>query len=393
MPTERQDAERQRVLLPAFDSVAQRQLYDLHPLDPAKAEEALVGDLRAAHFLGGRILLSDAMLLDSRFFNEIGPEKLANRLGISPTDLPLTILCAEPDLKTTLTKKLDDAGFRWQLGHGNSGRSWVTPEITARWNEWIDAAAAGRIQIEQMSAHADGSAKPDFPFELDLAKEAGLNHPVVATFVEASRGTLKRSTVYTAYDQALSSTSDEEIRNELRILREIWNEHYLQAQAIQQDASWLALPPRGGEETDGQPQPRVAKVSAGRRSFKVSGDLLESLRTMPPGVYAQLLYATSRQRAAFAANPSTLRMRSLAFMAAAAKPAGGGLLVSAATALSSLALAVVLYLISQQFVVLHGWWALFAAVVTALATFPWSKLMPLRQLWPRTLDGALSVAK
>ena len=111
----------------------------------------VVGALRVAHLIGGEILVTDSMLLDSRFFTTVGPRDLATLLGSPPGDLPLTVLVNGPTVGDALEDKLARGqGFRWQLAGQHQREGWVTPEIRSAWDEWVRAAERGAIRTEPM---------------------------------------------------------------------------------------------------------------------------------------------------------------------------------------------------------------------------------------------------
>ena len=90
-----------RIFLTELDSVAMRRLHD-DSTDPSRAMARVVGALRVAHLIGGEILVTDSMLLDSRFFTTVGPRDLATLLGSPPGDLPLTVLVNGPTVGDAL---------------------------------------------------------------------------------------------------------------------------------------------------------------------------------------------------------------------------------------------------------------------------------------------------
>lgn len=107
---------RPRIFVAELDSVATRRLYSDYQLSDVDVEARLVGALRLAHLVGGEILVTDAMLFDSRFFAELEPGELATLLGASPQRLPLAVLHREPTLGEALEAKIARGpGFRWQL--------------------------------------------------------------------------------------------------------------------------------------------------------------------------------------------------------------------------------------------------------------------------------------
>lgn len=134
-----------RIMVAELDSIAQQEVFDA-ATDRAAAVRAISGWLRSALVLSGRILVTDSMLLDGRYFMELGPEGVARELGASVRDLPLTICGVQPTLRAGLEQKLAQPGFEWQLHYGLSTR----PDKPAKhhrrvWEKWLLALDEGSI--------------------------------------------------------------------------------------------------------------------------------------------------------------------------------------------------------------------------------------------------------
>jgi hypothetical protein len=365
-----------RVLIAELDSLAQRDLESR--LGRAATEQHLVGALRAAHLLAGTVLVTDSMLLDSRFFSSVGPRELAARLGTEVSRLPLSIVSKEGSLRTALAAKLADEEFVWQLDDDRPLRSW---------HAWIAAEEAGYVAAETFTSfdHAGGPiAKPDFVAPPPLRTRS--EHPVVAEFVErAGSAEAKRSSVY-ADHRAARSTVEQEHQDELDRLHREWNLHYLQAMATQHHASWITFEPEltAALTADGH--------LAGPKTLTISGRLHDLISDAPPAVYAQMRFAARHASDRFKEDPTARNLRSLAF-ALDSSTSSPGLRASAFGAIASLVLAV----LGLGFGVLDSlgglskWWTTVVVVLAGLVTFPWAAVPIFRATRSKHVTGLLAI--
>lgn len=370
-------ARLRRVLIAELDSLAQHELGDR--LGRAAAEQYLVGVLRAAHLLAGTVLVTDSMLLDSRFFTSLGPRDLAARLGTEVNRLPLSVVSPTGSLRTALEVKLADPDFTWQLGEDRPVETW---------RAWIEAEEAGYIAAETFTWFEHGGKqvpKPDFTAPPPLKTRA--DHPEVTGFVEragSARG--RRSLVY-ADHRAVSAALPSQHRDELdRLLRQ-WNLHYLEAMAVQHHASWITFEPE-----------LTAAVAAGahvagREPLSITGRLQRLITEAPPGVYAQMRFAARDASERFKIEPTARNLRALAF-SLDSSTSTPGLRASAFGAIASLVLAV----LGLGFGVLDSlgpdlskWWTTAVVVLAGLVTFPWASVPVFQATRSRHVTGLLAI--
>ncbi len=372
---------RPRIFVAELDSVATRRLYSDHQLADVEVEARLVGALRLAHLVGGEILVTDAMLLDSRFFTELEPGELATLLGASPQRLPLTVLHREPTLAEALEAKVARGpGFRWQLAGPTPAEDWIGPDLRAAWARWVRASERGQIGSEPLLTWPDGTAKPAFRVDLDLSStsEAAEVDELIAS---TSRG--DRSAVFDAYDRGLASATDPAVREELRRLRSAYNTAYFDAMARQHRAEWVTFTDTG----------QAGAQAPGREMMRVSGHLLETATTAPPPVFAQIVHATTAEREAFFDGRRRRHLLALAFRADAATSVASlwqevrGVARSIVFAL--LAVLIAVPGLGDQ----AGWlaWSVFA--VSVLLAVPWDAPAVIRNVLPSRLDAMLSVSR
>ena len=386
-------ARLRRVLIAELDSVVQHRLQ--RELGTATAEQHLVGVLRAAHLLAGTVLVTDAMLLDSRFFGSVGPAELAARLGMEPNRLPLSIVSRDGSLRSALEAKLADPGFDWQLGEHRPMRTW---------HAWIAAEEAGYVARETFTAfERDGARLTKPAFSVSPRLRTRSDHPGIAGFIErAGAAGGQRSLVY-AEHAALRSTLPPEHQLELdRLLRQ-WNLHYLGAMAVQHHASWITFDPGltaamtsaeglagglTGGLTDG-----LADGLAEHDALTISGRLQRLIIEAPPAVYAQMQFAAREASERFKAAPTARNLRSVAFALDAATSTPG-LTASAFGAIASLVLA----LLGVGFGVLQGvgpdlskWWTTAVVVLAGLVTFPWAAVPIFLATRSKHVAGLLAV--
>ena len=339
----------------------------------------VVGALRVAHLIGGEILVTDSMLLDSRFFTTVGPRDLATLLGSPPGDLPLTVLVNGPTVGDALEDKLARGqGFRWQLAGQHQREGWVTPEIRSAWDEWVRAAERGAIRTEPMLTHLDGRPKGPFEIDVDLSSDHESEH---VEALLAAAGRRDRSGVYAAYAAAVADDAAPQELTELKRLRAEHDGAYFTAMARQHDADWVTFATTAATATH----------APGRTALSVSGQLLELAVEAPPAVFAHLLHATREERAKLQASPSRHRLRALAFCADAATRTASiyAETIRVARALFLAFVAVVLAVPPVRAAVGRLAWLAFG--IAALLAMPWDTIKSAWDLRPSALDGKLSV--
>jgi hypothetical protein len=372
-----------RVLIAELDSVVQSALYQKR--GAAAAEEALVGALRAAHLLSGTILVTDSMLLDSRFFTAVRSLELATRLGLERNRLPLHVVSREGSLRHALDAKLADPDFHWQLGSGRPTHTWLDDRIRASWDDWIEAEEAGYVGHETYAHYEhQGStvAKDDFVFGVDFGAHADHEH-VHAFVAQAQEAGPKRSPVYGAHE-SLRATAPAHVHAELDRLREVWNFAYLQAMADQHHASWITL--------DLDAEREGAARTAGGTALSISGNLRALITEAPPPVYAQMAFAARKQSERFKEDPSEKNLRELAFAldAATTAPTLGdtrsGATMSVLTAGVAGALSVLQA--GQDLSPVRG---IVVAFVVFAVTFPWASMRAWRRTGRSHTAGLLAI--
>lgn len=365
-----------RVLIAELDSLAQHDLEGR--VGRVAAEQHLVGALRAAHLLAGTVLVTDSMLLDSRFFSSLGPRELAARLGMEVSRLPLIIVSKEGSLRTALEAKLADSRFAWQLGENRPVRAW---------HAWIAAEEAGYVTAETFGAFEQGGERVEKPrFAAPPRLQTPSEHPHVTGFVQrANAARTRRSDVHHAY-RAVSGSLPPQHQDELDRLHREWNLHYLRAMATQHHASWITFEPEltAALTADG----RVA----GPETLTISGRLHGLISDAPPAVYAQMRFAARHASDRFKEDPTAGNLRSLAF-ALDSSTSSPGLRASAFGAIASLVLAV----LGLGFGVLDSlgglskWWTTAVVVLAGLVTFPWAAVPIFRATRSKHVTGLLAI--
>ena len=383
-----------RILVAELDSLEQASTY-LQPrlldacagprlLTIAEAETEIIGAIRLAHLLGDEVLLTDSMLLDSRFFTTVGPRELASRLGLATTDLPITVMChPEPSIAAAIRYKVARGrAFEWQLKNWfPDGAEWPPPEVATAWQTWIDAATRGDIRLESLLGEPRG-AKP--PLRIDNARREW-SHPAAAAFAEFANGRTHRSEVAQKFKRLASKCRSADERKSLETAWGEWNHAYLDGMARQHGADWVRFRSAAGEA---EPE------TGGRTIVRLSGGLLEQAPAMPPSVFGGLLYAARAERMRFLEKRTPWRLHALAYQVdnamtgtswgtAAAGLAARVLLTIAALLLAS-------PLVESEARSLRAAWLLFAVLV--VVTLPWSDVGALARLRPRKLGAVLSAA-
>lgn len=362
-----------------LDSVATRRLYRDTEESLAEVDALLIGGLRMAYLLSDEILLTAAMVLDSMFFQRVGPSQLAESLGVPRHRLPLRVLYDEASLADALASKLacgDD--FTWQLAGPDPVAGWVTEDIREGWARWIDAEARGDLAAEPLTTWPDQTAK--VPFEMVGEVSTLLEDPAAIDLAATTHGR-RRSLIFEAYRRSIEANTDKHLRGELRRIRDAYNTSYFDAMARQHEAEWISVT---GSVHD------VAQASD-RAMLRVSGDLVVVTRTLPPAVFAHVLTASTVERSTWLAMRRRRDLWALTYKVNAVLTHRGlredllGVLRSVVLAL--LAVLVAVPELGDQ----ARWlpWAIF--IVTAMVAVPWQAGGVIRDLMPRSLDAGLSI--
>jgi hypothetical protein len=269
------------VLINEFDSVEQTKLIvgmARRGQSPSEIENYFVGLLRMGLILCQEVVVTDAMLLDGRFFQMVSPRELELRLGLTGRPLGIRVLSAHSSLRATLEAKLADKNFFWQLASIESESSFPSPAIQARWQEWIEAEERGSITIRPYADRPDGSFSRTLTSLLnETSRHAHLNSTVEPDVLEKSKSLHDRRSEAFVYFDALRDAD-----HEVTQLRDWWNQSYLEAIAREQGAAWMTFQPS-------------ADLS-GAKTFRIWDSLLERVSNSSPAVFSTLFYALRSER-------------------------------------------------------------------------------------------------
>ncbi|NLS11074.1 hypothetical protein HGQ17_13930 [Nesterenkonia sp. MY13] len=129
-----------RIMIADLDSVAQRDR--LNQLTTrAQFEDETLAQIRTSLIISGKLLVTDAMLLDGAFFVHYTPRNLAHALGMAEHQLPLVILSTKDNIRDALESRLENQNFTWQLQVTENHipeDPWPTPFVQNAWDEWIE---------------------------------------------------------------------------------------------------------------------------------------------------------------------------------------------------------------------------------------------------------------
>lgn len=338
-----------------LDTVLQSERFDAVPAAQAVAQ--ITGMIRAALLVSDRILVTDTMILDGVYFAHMPPDALAQALGMTVHELPITVVCGDgasrgtndecrvPTLAQALGSRLSNVAFIWQLHK--------------------------HLDIDQMKAHWAAWTQPDLPFgrepygklepfrPLDDECRKTLS-PAAVGYLEAIEGIVKRSEV--------NAVEFPEDSDDVRSIRQWWETSYLLGIAGALRSDWLRFDaPQIGPDWLGR------TVVPGRRQLHISADLATTTATMTSAIYGSVRYVTRRQRAALCEKPSLGRMKNLTYAIQQFLGGAGRIrdLVSAVTRLM-IALLAVFFMLPMQ----PGWvpaspllWV--GIAIAAAATVPW----------------------
>lgn len=368
----------------------QRRLYAQPSRTRLEIEQELTAMLRAAVLLCGELLVTDAMLLDGEFFLSLGPEQVAARLGLVGQPLPMVVLVDGASLEDALQRKRERESFVWQTREVAAGLGIGTEEwarsMEPRWQEWIAAARAGVVSCQSRRA-AGGGTEHGLAVCLDSPPPV-TTEPArrLLALVEEHRWS-GRSDVVAAYERlrGAGDLPDDELTRVLSW----WNDAYRDAVAGQQGAAWIRFTPSPAEGLiDASAGPR------GRRRIGLSGDLVDSLVTVPSGVFGALRHALRDERDAFARKPTTGNLDAIAYGAQAGLEVAASRRAVLTGAVVRLLFAVLALVAGSSLVpeLLEGVDAgLLGLALLAVVTVPWSELATIRRAGRRRLRGVISV--
>lgn len=349
-----------RVLIAELDSQAQARAFP-PATDHGRFEggvrdaiEALTEKLRVGVAVAETVLVTDAMVLDGRYFLTLGPDGLLRELGASTAHLPMVVTGIDESLAAALSRRRSTQDHRWAIADGLPSGRWLPPvHVERSWAAWIHAADSGIVRYERQ-----GPA--DAPFRFGDVGE--LSAPGLA-MVEALRAERRRSDV----EHLLDSTSGL-TRADLRALRDWWGDAYLRLIAENAKASWISF---AGSRASG------LEERAGSVTMRLPHALVTWARTCTPAEFAGGRRATTALRRNLQTGPSGLRLRGLAYVAAAdvTRPSRTRVVLEG---LARIAVALCLIFIALPFVPFLAAdgpfaWAVFAVV--AVGTFPLAAFM------------------
>lgn len=300
-----------RLLLLELDSV--RQAERLGPslcrhqgAEPlADAVRDLVGMIRTSLMIADQLLVTDSMILDGAFFALVPPSHLAEALGCSLHELPLTVLSSSATLRGALSDKRDNPEFAWQL----SGL--LPPEHLERhWAAWSDPTLPFRVESygsHGSPLHPDGFVSRTPPSSLTDGV------PVVSDFTQLAVKTPSRSAVETLCAEA--KTAHPEDSDLLEGVRRWWESAYLIRIAESNRADWLTFDSRSPAEDDAANGSTDGDETHARqqKSLRVDGALRTTLSLVPPSLYAIMRFKVQPERTALRHRPSRYRFRNLTY--------------------------------------------------------------------------------
>ncbi|MGN6743389.1 MAG: hypothetical protein ACTHJL_08845 [Amnibacterium sp.] len=359
------------VLVRELDSVEQRLLYDR--LGP-EATDILLGMLRAAVLLSETVLLTDAMLLDGILFQVIGPADLAQALGLPAHRLPLLVLTRSGRLDDAVEAQRQDPTWSEVARRDRPGHD-LARDVAERRTEWLRAAARDHFSVRPFGP-GDFSLRFDDSdvFLSRLPKQVR----AVATDLRREQG---RRRAFTRLDQALAEHPD--ARGHVEAVRRWWNESYLRAIATQHGASWIRM------ATPARPEDVPPSAAPSRT---LSGNLLETLRRIPPAVYGEILYASTAERARFRREGTQRALNGLAYavrMSLPAAPRRSAVLRRAVLRLLLAGAAIGLSFAPSGW---HFFGVTAALIALLLTTIPWDELWSIRDITRREHEATITLA-
>lgn len=383
-----------RMLVAELDSLEQATRYLNSNGRIHNAERELTGMIRTAVLLSETLLITDSMLFDGAYFMAVGPEGLMHRLGLPGQHLPLVVLSSHRTLRESLTAKLNNHEFIWQLHEHNPlglSASGAQAELERHWLDWIRASERGEFDIE-LYTEREGMPKPPFSLSLDqdLLQSPALPASALALASTATeQGWVRRSDFHKAHRDAVAAAGPEE-HDSLDHIRQWWNDSYLDAVADQHEADWV----RFDDATPAQAE-QVDRAPHRRDRLRLSGSIIENMIEAPAPVFGTLLFTLRKQRAAFRENPTERALHAIAYGVSSATVQPGRFEVMRGSR-ARFGFAVAALIASAPFTPTRvgdfdtSWIVLSILVV---ATVPWSELITIKDTSARTMRGVVSVSR
>ncbi|WP_235780596.1 hypothetical protein [Sinomonas notoginsengisoli] len=352
-------------MIAEFDSLAQWDTLE-RAASPSAAIAELTGMLRIALALSGRVLITESMLLDGWYFLRLGPHGVTAQLGLAPTALPLTVTGIGEDLRSSLARKRQDPHFIWQSLARPSGYASMHA-LGGKWEPWVAATESGTMDYERV-----GENVREFRLE-DERIQPGLQHPASVDLLQRVSKVASRSSyvrIMAEERTALGSLDDPEENSarseDLATLHEEWSRNYSQHIARWNRANWIKL---SGDASAAGEQGNSESIV-----LRIPSNFADTMKECTAGAFALALSTLGTAQAALRDDPTTARLRGVAFSSLAVLTAPNRQSVKIAGYLRlTLALFAIVTAIpgfAVDFFGLSGPWLAFAAV--ALATMPWS---------------------
>lgn len=348
-----------------LDSINQASKFGTDASKSATVKE-ITGMIRSALVFSGEILVTDSMLLDGLYFQEIGPHGLASELGVSVYDLPLKVIGVAGSLKESLAQKLANPAFVWQTKR-SVDTVWPSPEVAAVWDEWCNAAE------HEWYTYAD-VVRGEFPEKLNTRMNPreyfkGFHDKLIDVATE-HEFTVDRSHFYAEYMAVIEDEGESGSRQHYQLYT-WWNAAYLQMIAEQNGANWISF-------TRLSTRSRTMGFKSGR-SFKVAKAFLARMHNLTPGAFGTVVSSIEKSQELFMDRPTTGNLRGLVFasMSSLETPQRHKVLRSSVVR-AVLALAVIfvsLPFVDFAAIGLTTTWVVFGLM--AVATAPWAELKTL----------------
>lgn len=310
-----------RALIADFDSVHQAELVER--VGVHEAWWRLRAQLRSAHLLAERIVITDAQLLDGIYFLALGPAKISEVLGESTElPLPITVVARDGDLARALENMRARPDFEWSSDRVADAMSIVpdTRTLDRSREEWVAAAARGQVHVEPF--------RTEFPIAQILRDAPPPPTPDLPRDLVAELRTLTRRSV------ARAVISRAELPAEAAVsVRQWWEEAYAAALARQHNAAWLMFGEQGNRRVSGGPREDPVRHGslqrlweAGTRTLRrrrlagqaapgmleLDGSMLTTMAAVPPGLFATIVFRTQDARTQWTERRDAASLLSLA---------------------------------------------------------------------------------
>ena len=304
--------------------------------------------LRIGVLVSERVLVTDAMLLDGRYFVELGPDRVLSELGRGVGDFPLVVTGRYPTLREGLAARLEDPGFRWSLPLADGERA---HRYMTAWEPWLRMVEAGLIGYEPQPA-----SEAAVEFEAPGFIPSGAEDLVEKLRVTAGRSRARRIIARSELEQ-----------RELDLVTTWWNGQYLRLLARNAQADWLSF------------DTSARNVQPGEVVLPIPSVLLQWAKDCPPAAIALACSATPKERQKLHAQPTGAKTRSLAYAATrvGSVPSRTRILRESAAKLAVASVLIVLGLPIWKFDALDNPWTWVAFAGLAIGTLPFGALRDL----------------